>query len=288
MDTTFAYDEAFSRNIGLLTKEEQEKVKSFTIAIPGMGGVGSSHLISLVRQGFQNFKIADFDSYALNNFNRQYGARIDTVGLSKVEVMKAEALKINPDCQIEIFSEGVNESNIENFLENVDLSVDALDAFVIDERRMFFKASQKKNITVITAGPIGFGTAFLIFKPNGPSFDEYFDITDKHTTEQKVVRFLIGLVPSVLQRAYMKNTNLSEKRGPSSVGSVHLCSGIIAIYALKILLNKGRVKAVPYYHQFDVMEDKYMVKKLWFGNKNPMQRLKLFVFKHFPELLVKN
>ena len=75
----FNRDEAFTRNIGLLTIEEQERLRDFTIAIPGMGGVGGANLISLVRQGFEKFRIADLDVYELKNFNRQYGARIDTL-----------------------------------------------------------------------------------------------------------------------------------------------------------------------------------------------------------------
>jgi tRNA A37 threonylcarbamoyladenosine dehydratase len=68
----FDYTSAFKRNIGLVSINEQEQIKKFTIAIPGMGGVGSNHLIALVRQGFENFKIADFDEYEIHNFNRQY------------------------------------------------------------------------------------------------------------------------------------------------------------------------------------------------------------------------
>ena len=59
----FNRDEAFTRNIGLLTIEEQERLRDFTIAIPGMGGVGGANLISLVRQGFEIFKIADLVVY---------------------------------------------------------------------------------------------------------------------------------------------------------------------------------------------------------------------------------
>lgn len=280
MSSNFDYPRAFSRNIGLLSEVEQERIRTFTIAIPGMGGVGGAHLIALVRQGFEKFKIADMDLIEIHNFNRHYGARTDTLGRLKVDVMKEEALKINPKCQIETFSDGINSGNIEDFLTGVNLSVDAIDAFVVDERRMFFNLSLKKNIPVITAGPIGFGTAFLIFQPGGPDFDDYFAVTDTQTYQQRVLHFLIGLVPSLLQRPYMKRVNLAEKRGPSSVGAVYLCAGVVAIYAIKILLKKGPIKAIPYYHQFDVMRDKYVVKRLWFGNLNPLQQIKLKIAKY--------
>ncbi len=277
MENKFNYTEAFSRNVGLITEEEQQKLKSFTIAIPGMGGVGGAHLISFVRQGFEKFKIADLDAFELKNFNRQYGARMDTLTRKKVEVMREEAQKINPNCQIEVFDEGITNENIDSFLSGVDFGVDALDAFVVEERRMFINAALERGIPVASAGPIGFSTAFLMFMPDGPNFDKYFAVQEKDPYMSKLLSFVVGLVPAMLQRKYMKKTNLKEKRGPSSIGAINLCTGVTVIYALKILLKKGKVKAVPYYHQFDVMQEKYVCRKLRFGNKGILQRIKLKV-----------
>jgi molybdopterin/thiamine biosynthesis adenylyltransferase len=277
--SSFNYSQAFSRNIGLVTEEEQARIRSFTVAIPGMGGSGGFNLIALLRQGFERFKIAYMDKFELKNFNRQYGARVDTLNRPKIDVMKEEALKINPNCHIELFREGINEGNIDQFLADVDLSVDALDAFAVDARRLFFNQSLAKNIPVITAGPIGFGSAFLIFLPGGPNFDEYFVVNDGMSYKDKLLSFFVGLVPSLLQRPYMRRTSIEEKRGPSSVGAVSIGAGIIAIYALKVLLKKGKVRAVPYYHQFDVMRERYVCKRLWLGNYNPIQQLKIKVAK---------
>lgn len=277
MSIFFDYKRAFSRNIGLLTEAEQEKIRKSVVAIPGMGGVGGLHLISLVRQGFENFKIADFDYFEIENFNRQCGARLDTLKQRKIEVLYEEALKINPNCNIKLFKKGVCENNINDFLAGASLAIDSLDAFAIDARRMLINASVKNAVPLITAGPIGFGSAFLIFMPGGPNFDEFFAITDKQTEDEKLLSFFVGLVPSILQRKYMRNTSLKERRGPSSIGAVNLCAGIATVYAIKILLNKGTVKAVPYYHQFDVMREKYVVKKLWFGNHNPLQKIKMML-----------
>lgn len=273
----FEYFEAFSRNIGLLTSEEQARLREFTIAIPGMGGVGGAHLIAHVRQGFEKFKIADMDVYELKNFNRQYGANMHTLGREKVHVMKEEALKINPNCQIEIFDSGITSENIDSFLQGVDLTVDALDAFAVDARRMLFNESLSRNIPVVTAGPIGFGTAFLIFMPGGPNFDTYFAVKDSMTYHDKLIAFFIGLLPKMLQRSYLKGTNLNEKRGPSSIGAINLCAGVVAIQVIKILLKKGIIHPVPYYHQFDVMHDRYVLGRMPFGNSNPIQRIKLFL-----------
>jgi len=280
MSSDFDYNEAFSRNIGLLTDIEQSTVREFTIAIPGMGGVGGAHLIALVRQGFERFKIADFDNYDVSNSNRQYGANTHTYGRAKVEVMCEEACKINPNCTFNIYDSGVNDQNIDDFLEGVDLVIDGLDAFAIQARRLLFMKCHYKHIPVITAGPIGFGVAYLVFKPDGKSFDDYFAITDDMTEQDQIAHFMVGLVPALLQRPYMLGVNLDKKVGPSSVGAVNLCAGVVAVTALKLLLNKGEVKAIPYYHQFDVMRNKYVCRKLWFGNRNPIQRIKLKLVKY--------
>ena len=56
---TFNYQEAFSRNEGLISKEEQEVLRNSRIAIPGLGGVGGVHLMTLARVGIGKFHIAD-------------------------------------------------------------------------------------------------------------------------------------------------------------------------------------------------------------------------------------
>ncbi|MGP8320588.1 MAG: ThiF family adenylyltransferase, partial [Methanosarcinaceae archaeon] len=80
--------EAFSRNIGILTQTEQDKLADAKVAIPGMGGVGGVHLITMTRSGVGKFHIADLDTYEPVNINRQFGARVPDFGRSKIEVMK--------------------------------------------------------------------------------------------------------------------------------------------------------------------------------------------------------
>ncbi|MBT4166166.1 ThiF family adenylyltransferase [archaeon] len=270
----FLYKEAFKRNLGLLTENEQEKLKDFVIAIPGMGAMGSAHLISFVRQGFEKFKIADDDSFELVNFNRQYGAILKTIGKKKTEVMRKKALEINPNCKIEIFNK-LDEDNIENFLDDVHLLVDALDFFSLDIRRDIINLSLKMKIPVVSAGPIGFGSAYLIFLPSGPNFNQYFNINKNTPYNESLAKFTVGLIPKLLQRNYMQKVDFNEKQGPSSIAGVNLASGVALINALKILLRRGEVKPVPYYHQFDVMKNKYVCKRLLFGNKGPLQKLKI-------------
>ncbi len=69
----FSYDQAFARNIGWVTRAEQEALRGKRIAVAGLGGVGGSHLLTLARLGIGAFHLSDFDALDLPNFNRQAG-----------------------------------------------------------------------------------------------------------------------------------------------------------------------------------------------------------------------
>ncbi|MGC2049123.1 MAG: ThiF family adenylyltransferase [Gallionella sp.] len=118
---SFDYKSAFSRNIGWLTQNEQDRLRNSRIAIAGMGGVGGIHLVTLARLGVGKFSIADFDTFDLVNFNRQAGANIRTLGQEKAKVMAEQARDINPELDIRVLPDGVNEQNLDDFLNGVDL-----------------------------------------------------------------------------------------------------------------------------------------------------------------------
>lgn len=137
MSTVFSYDEAFSRNIGWVTTNEQEILRNKRIAIAGMGGVGGVHLLTLARLGVGAFNIADFDVFDIANFNRQAGASMSSLGKSKAEVMAALAKGINPDLDIKIFPQGIGKDNLSDFFTDVDLYVDCLDFFFFSRQASF-------------------------------------------------------------------------------------------------------------------------------------------------------
>src|ERR1051326_5508267 len=116
--------EAFSRNIGFLTPAEQQKLAEAKIAIPGMGGVGGVHLITMVRTGVGRFHLSDFDVYEPANVHRQFGARVPDFGRPKLEVMVEQALSINPYLEMQAFPEGIHSTNIDDFLDGVQVVLD--------------------------------------------------------------------------------------------------------------------------------------------------------------------
>lgn len=279
MVSTFDYEAAFARNIGWVTEAEQQRLRRMRIAIAGMGGVGGVHLVTLARLGVGAFSLSDFDTFDIVNFNRQAGAMVSTLGRPKVEVLEEMARDINPELNIRSFPEGVSEANLDDFLEGVDLYVDGLDFFCFEARKAMFAACERRGVPAVTAAPLGLGVAFLAFLPGGMSFEDYFCL-DGCEEEEMAIRFLLGLSPRMLQRSYLADpsrVNLSEHRGPSTIAACQLCAGVTAAAALKILLGRGTVRAAPWGYQFDAYRNRYVTTWRPGGNRNPFQRLALWI-----------
>jgi hypothetical protein len=275
MSQSFEYDLAFSRNIGWFTEEEQQILKSKRVAIAGLGGVGGFHLITLVRLGITKFHLSDFDHFACENTNRQAGANTTTYNKAKLDTMVEMAKQINPEIELKLFPEGINDENTEAFLEGVDCYVDSLDFFAIKPRIKVFELCAEKQIPATTAAPICMGTAYLNFLPGKMTFEEYFGLNGFSENEQ-YLKFFLGLTPAALQRSYLvdpSKLDLANKKGPSTIVGCQLATGVTAAQVAKIFLNRGEVLNVPWGLHFDAYKNQF--KKTWRpgGHKNPIQQL---------------
>ncbi|MBI3615867.1 MAG: ThiF family adenylyltransferase [Candidatus Omnitrophica bacterium] len=272
----WSYEEAFRRNRGLIRPEEQQRLRSCRVAIAGMGGVGGIHLVTLARLGIGRFSIADPDRFEVANFNRQQGATRSTLGRLKVEVLAEMAREINPGIDLRIFTDPIGPDNAEQFLKEADLFIDGIDAFEIEARRLLFRAAAARGIYAVTAGPLGFSTAWIVFDPGGMSFDRYFDLSDGMDETGQFVAFIIGLAPAATHRAYLDRSAVDVKAhtGPSASLACQLAAGAAAAETLKILLHRGSVRPAPFYQQFDPYLGRWIQGKLLGGNRHPLQRLK--------------
>lgn len=283
MTSTFDFHQAFSRNIGWVTVEEQESLRSKRVAIGGLGGVGGSHLIALSRLGIGGFNISDLDTFELANFNRQFGATVSTLDHSKVEVMAAAVRDINPEADVRVFPEGISLENLDQFLDGVDVYVDSLDMFAVDVRRAVFARCYEKGIPTITAAPMGMGTAFLIFMPGKMSFEEYFCLEGLGFEEQ-IIRFVIGVSPSMRQRHYLvrrKAVNFLKHKVPSTVLGIELAAGVACTNVLKLLLGRGDLIVAPRGMHYDAYLNTLTTTWRPWGNRNPLQRLMYWRIKRF-------
>jgi molybdopterin/thiamine biosynthesis adenylyltransferase len=277
--TAFDYHTAFSRNIGWVTPAEQERLRQSQVAIAGMGGVGGSHLLTLTRLGVGRFHLADFDSFAIENFNRQAGANMNTVDRPKLDTLCEMALAINPELQIQRFPEGVKPDQAAAFLDGCDLYLDGLDFFALQARRSVFAACERLRLPAVTAAPLGMGSALLNFLPGKMGFEDFFQLQDA-SEYQQYLRFLVGLAPARAHARYLvlpERIDLVAKRGPSTPMGCELCAGFAATQVLKLLLGRGQVLAAPRGLQFDAYENR--LHRTWRpgGNRHPLQRLAIML-----------
>ena len=271
----FSYDEAFDRNLGWFTDYEQQALRTKTIAIAGMGGVGGVHLLTLARLGVANFKIADLDSFETANFNRQIGATVSTINHAKVDVLARMARDINPEAQIAQFPSGVTNENIDAFLADADLFIDGFDFFALDIRRKTFARCRELGIPAVTAAPVGMGVAFLAFTKQSMSFEDYFRFEGKSELRQ-YINFILGLSPSGMHRSYLvdpSRLDIANRKTPSTIIGVQLCASYTAAQVTKFLLNRGSIKPAPYHYHFDAYLNKFKFGRQR-GNGGLLQRLK--------------
>jgi molybdopterin/thiamine biosynthesis adenylyltransferase len=272
--TGFSYERAFARNIGWVTADEQQTLRTSTVAIAGLGGVGGSHLLTLARLGIGAFHVADFDTFDIENFNRQAGATLGNIGRPKVDVLMEMATEINPEIRLLPFRDGVSAGNLDAFLTGANVYVDGLDFFAFDARRSTFAACARVGVPAVTAAPLGMGSAVLTFMPGRMTFEQYFRL-EGHTEDEQAIRFLLGLSPAMLQRRYVADpgaVDLAARRGPSTAMACALCAGAAATEALKILLRRGDLVVAPRGMHFDAYRNRLV--RTWrpWGNANPIQR----------------
>ena len=86
-----------SRNEILIGALGQEKISNKNVCIVGVGGVGGYVAHMLARAGVEKITIIDFDKVSSSNINRQLVASVDTIGKSKVEVLKKQLENINTE-----------------------------------------------------------------------------------------------------------------------------------------------------------------------------------------------
>ena len=143
----------FDRLKLLIGEEKLKSLNQKTVAIFGLGGVGSYVVEGLLRSGIENFVIIDNDKIDVTNINRQIIATTKTIGRFKVDVAEERIKEINPNVKVIKYAEfvGKENENIELFdsIKNVDYIVDAIDT--VSSKIRIIEFAKAHNIPVISA-----------------------------------------------------------------------------------------------------------------------------------------
>ena len=139
----------FSRT-ELLLGDKLEILKKSSVAIFGIGGVGSFTAEALARTGVGKLHLYDDDVVCLTNINRQLIATHHTIGQVKVTVMKARIEAINPDAVVKanrcfFGPESVGKIDFSEF----DYIVDAIDT--VSSKLLLIETAHRFGIPIISA-----------------------------------------------------------------------------------------------------------------------------------------
>jgi hypothetical protein len=271
----FDYATAFARNIGFISEAEQERLRGARIAIAGLGGTGGAQAQALARMGIGAFNLADPDTFELANFNRQFGATMDTIGAHKARVCEQIVHSINPEADVRLFTDGVSDKSIDEFLINVDVIVDSLDFYCFEERFMLYTKARELGLWVLTAPPLGFGFTLLAFDPRGMRFQDYFGFHEGMPRRELLIAFVAGLAPKPFALRYSSLDDVDTERGLPCVGAApFMIAGVIASEVVNLITAKTPPIAVPTVIQYDAMLRKFRRQRYPLGMRGPIQTLK--------------
>lgn len=140
----------FERTKHLIGEDALLKLNNSSVAIFGVGGVGSFTAEALARSGIGEIALFDYDVIDETNINRQIHANVNTIGKLKTDVM-AERLKlINPDLKIKDYGIKYNKDTMNKVdLSEYDYIVDAID--MISSKLLLIENAKKLNKPIISA-----------------------------------------------------------------------------------------------------------------------------------------
>ena len=148
----------------------QRKLQEAKVFIMGAGGLGSPAALYLAAAGVGAIGLADFDRVELHNLQRQILHRTADVGLLKVESGKRTLESVNPEVEVQTYSERITSSNIRGILKEYDLVLDGSDNF--PTRFLVNDACFFEKKTLISGAILRFDGQLSTFKPHagGPCY----------------------------------------------------------------------------------------------------------------------
>lgn len=166
-----------ARDYGFIREDELKAFCDKKVAIAGVGGDGFQLGLNLAMAGISNFSIADPENFELENSNRVIGATSSNIGRNKAEVFRDMVMDMRPDARIEIYKEGINESNIEEFMHGSHLVLDETELTHLELGTMVAREARKNRIPDLFVMNLGFAALASSFHPvHGKTFEDIMGI----------------------------------------------------------------------------------------------------------------
>ncbi len=143
-------NDIFERTYMLIGGEAMDRLSSSSVAVFGIGGVGSFAAEALARGGVGSISLFDADKVCKSNINRQIIATYDTIGKNKAEVMKQRILSINPCCRAEAYAVFYSAQNADKFdLSCYSYIVDAIDT--VSSKLVLAERAKAAGVPIISS-----------------------------------------------------------------------------------------------------------------------------------------
>lgn len=292
------YHERTDRNIGWITREEQELVRRSTIGIAGCGGMGGQLAEKFLRLGIGEIRIADNEVFDTSNINRQFAATRSTIGKSKAFETARLLRAVSDDFTLVVYPEGIHPQSVDQFLAGCDVVCDEIEFWAAGSRILLHERARMHGISAFCCDTVGFGTRLFFFTPRSATMEECLDFTyeeartlqesmrSKRASRREVLRVMQNVWRGLLteypeycpEDPVFKNIAASEKRlfdegkGPILATNPPMAAGLLADRVLLYLLRNSGVKRtiaevpeMPGYLYFDAarMEAKIVRERWW-------------------------
>ena len=186
----------YERQIPLFGLSGQERLGDLSVAVIGVGGLGSFSALYLAAAGVGRLVIVDGDVVEDDNLNRQVLHWEDDIGRLKVYSALEKLRRFNPYMDIEVVPEHVAEDNAEKILRSVDAVVDALDNW--EARFIVDRVAYRLGKIYVHAGVHGLeGQVIPIVPGETPCLRCLLPPSLKTPPEVPIAGFTVGIVAGI-------------------------------------------------------------------------------------------
>lgn len=235
-----------SRNREKITRDEQRLLRTRRVGAVGLS-VGGEAAVAVAQEHLcGEMVLADFDALDLSNLNR-LGAGFDDLGLNKAILVARRIVKIDPYLRLRVYTEGVTHTNVDAFLDGLDLLLEECDSLPL--KYLMREKARARRLNIIFAGD---ERGFLSLEPYGthpqlPAF--HGRVTgpqpprDAYATPGEFLRALtvwLGGWDAISERSRRSLEGVGTTVGgyPQLAGEARLAAGQLAWFARKLLLGE--------------------------------------------------
>lgn len=254
------YEELTDRNTGIITKDQQQRLKDSCIAVFGVGGLGGIIAEIICRSGVGHIKIIEPDTFDSSNLNRHVFCYKSTIGKKKIDIAEEYLKNIYSEIKIDKYL-SENAENIDEILQNVDavvLAVDKVRACILVSRE-----AKKRGIPLIEGWALPYGNV-RVFTKDTISLEQAYNLpsTNKELdtfNEDDFAKMDLAMLEAIAQfegitsffTPVAQERVFIERKNPSFAPLVWLTAVLMSLEAVKAILDIEKLSLAPAFALYD-------------------------------------